>query len=249
MRDMRLEVEKQLELKSQRPLMPQWKMSGEGYGFHETGMAAGAGKGNYAATGGWNSGQRMPGRKCWGCGQEGHMYANCPNKNPGNGLDHRPPCPHCGKRTHSANNCWELEANTHKRPFNWVSVKDGTIKFRNRGGEPGNIVQVCSVCESPKHKTEECPTVKLRNISIGECKPYGSSDTKSVGSKMRERERGVATRSIAYQESESDDDTSRSEYGFMGGANSLGEEGTAETLECGNVTWVRAGGNKSNGAG
>ena len=35
----------------------------------------------------------------------------------------------------------------------------------------------------------------------------------------------------------------------MGGADSLGEEGTAEAKEYGHVTWIRAGGSKNNGAG
>ena len=132
--------------------------------------------------------------RCHYCGEQGHKTAECPNKGvasvatPGaipsggqwaprppatsNGGQWAPrqPCQHCQRTTHSSDRCWELEQNAATRPPNWRSVKDyqsyrsPATTFSSPANRAPTISVVCSHCESPRHKTEECPELKLKKF-------------------------------------------------------------------------------------
>ena len=85
---------------------------------------------------------------CNVCGVKGHRTR-----------DHKVKCPHCGKTGHAAHNCFELEANAHRRPQGWrpqrtpqVDSEDVMVQARNGGGMPQEVMQrPCGICQSPAH--------------------------------------------------------------------------------------------------
>ena len=65
---------------------------------------------------------------CFECGKQGHMAANCPDKQTGGGGNRSPrstqrfngKCHHCGMKGHKKAQCFHLESNAHRRPPGFV---------------------------------------------------------------------------------------------------------------------------------
>ena len=154
--------------------------------------------------------------RCNYCGKIGHKLNACPEK--AGEKDQRTSrtytgekgkCIHCLKDTHPSDRCWELDKNSGFRPNNWTSVK--LQRGRQDMGEAKRFNTICNHCESPKHKSEECPTIKLQNIKLSEEK---TKKTTHIGMNAWCEENNDSSSNNSSEPKLSTNSGSSAEYGF-----------------------------------